>query len=115
MLLVVTYHALAHPFRLAGDGTVATVEQDGDGFLDQCIQTVAGTVVGEREMCMPYGVPDPAWHGLEADDIRAALSLFGPHGIVIQSVETEWVGELSARVTINWDRETSSSLGVNQP
>jgi hypothetical protein len=115
MLLVVTYHALGHPFRLSADGSVYTVAQDSDGFLDQCIQTVAGTIVGEREMCMPYGVPDPAWHGLEADDIQAALSLFGPHDVEIKDVQTTWQSELSAHVVVNWDRVSSSTLGVNQP
>jgi len=115
MLQDVTYRALGHPFHLAGDGTVYTVPQDSDSFLDQCIQTVVGTIVGEREMCMPYGVPDPAWHGLEASDIEAALSLFGPTNIAINGVDTEWVSETSAHITVNWDRVSSATLGVDQP
>jgi hypothetical protein len=110
MLQGVTYRALGHPFRLDSDGAVSTVDQGSDGFLDQCIQTVVGTIVGEREMCMPYGVPDPAWHGLEADDIQAALALFGPKNVTIETVETTWASEQHAQVTVNWNRTGDEGL-----
>jgi len=115
MLTGVTVRVLGHPFRLAGDGSVLTVQQGSDGFVDQCIQTVVGTVVGEREMCMPYGVPDPTWHGIDGSDIEAAISLFGPGGVTTLDVATTWVSETHAYVVVNWERVNSATLGVDQP
>jgi len=115
MLTGVTMRVLAHPFHLAADRAIAVVDQGSDGNLDQLIQTVVGTVVGEREMCQAYGIPDPVWHGIEAADIQASLSLFGPDVVVIQRVDTTWQGETEAKVTVLWERDDVTSAGSDQP
>ena len=52
---------LAIPFVLAADGTVATVEQDSEIEIAQCVGVLASTVVGSRIEVPPYGVPDPTF------------------------------------------------------
>lgn len=106
MLSPVTFRLLAHPFRLDGAGAAATVEQGSEADVDQALQVSIGTVVGERDMAWAFGLPDPGWHGISAEDVQAVINLYGPYGVTITDVSTTPVTETSADVQVVWSWPT---------
>lgn len=68
----------AHPFHVAPDGAVVTVEQWSDAQARQLVQSVVSTVVGERAMAPAFGVSDPTGRGVDAEEVWAAVELCEP-------------------------------------
>lgn len=95
---------LAFPFRIAPDGAVATVGYGTDEEVDQAIAALALTHIGERPMQPEYGIPDPAFAGLDVGDIQVGLDDYGPAGIQVDSITTEHVSDTTDRAKILWRR-----------
>jgi hypothetical protein len=76
---------LSVPFRLNQDGTVATVTQNSDQANGEQIGVVVSTIQLEREMAPGFGIPDPAFSGIETASVAAQVALYGPT-TTIQSV-----------------------------
>jgi hypothetical protein len=102
MLSRVTYRTLAHPFQLDGAGHAATVQDGTDPWVEQLLQVTIGTNVNDRDMAWAFGVPDPVWHGLGADDVQAAINLYGPAGVSITDVLTVPTSDTSATIQVVW-------------
>lgn len=64
---------LAHPFRLAANGTVLTRVAGSEEDVNDRLRLIVETIQDERPMFPSYGVPDPAFVGLSAGDIQACL------------------------------------------
>lgn len=69
---------LSFPFRLAGAGAVATVEQASDDANAEQVAVLLLTRTGERPMVPTFGLTDPAFRGIEPGEVAAGLSLYGP-------------------------------------
>lgn len=95
---------LLHPFTLTVGGRVASAEQGSDAYLESQIAVVIGTHLGERDMCVPFGVPDPVFARLSPADIQTCLDRFGPDGVTVLSVATESVSDTTDRVAVDWQR-----------
>lgn len=95
---------LLHPFTVTALGGVATAEQGSDTYIDSQIAVVIGTRLGERDMCVPYGVPDPAYATLSAADIQTCLDRFGPDDATVTSVKITTKSDLVDVADVRWRR-----------
>lgn len=93
------------PFRYSPSGKLVTVPDGSDTEVEQIIATIVLTPMGSRAMNPLFGIPDPAFAGLEVSDVQAALETFGPTGITVQQLSSKLVGADTAHVTIAWQRE----------
>jgi len=98
---------LLHPFALTPSGRVATAEPGSDAYLESQIRVIVGTKIGERDMCMPFGIPDPAFSRLTVADIQTCCDRFGPDELRITSVDSVATDEFNQATTINWDRQAT--------
>jgi hypothetical protein len=108
---------IAFPFAVGPDGAVVTVEDGSDLFVEQQLQVIIGTHPGERPMCWPFGVPDPAFDEIQPGDVQAVLDDYGPFGVTVTDVTAEPVpagpggaGVVSA-VTVQWQWSSGGSGG----
>jgi|SRR5579875_905821 len=69
---------LSVPFRLAANGTVATVTEGTDQANAEQLSVIVRTIQGEREMQPGFGLPDPAFNGISLGDLTAQVALWGP-------------------------------------
>jgi hypothetical protein len=69
---------LSHPFRLAANGEVVTVEQFSDTANEEQIAVLMLTRVGERPMAPSFGIHDPAFNGFQPTELAAQLAVWGP-------------------------------------
>lgn len=103
--------ALSFPFKLNPDGTADTVGYGTDREVEEAIAALVLTHLGERLMHPTFGVPDPAFAGLDVGDIQVGLDQFGPAGINIQSVTTEPVegADQMVRAKVAWQYTTDGT------
>jgi hypothetical protein len=69
---------LAHPFRLLGNGSVATVEQSSDEAHAEQLAVLALTRRGERVLVPGFGVGIDAFSRVDAAELAAGVALYGP-------------------------------------
>lgn len=91
------------PFRIGGDGSIATVEEGSDPAVEEAIAVAMLTRAGERITVPTFGAVDPAFVGVEAGSLQRHLDDFGPN-VVITSVTTRPQQPHSEAVTVEWDR-----------
>lgn len=100
---------LAHPFGIGPDGHCRTVEPDSDEHYQQLLTVAVTTRPGEREMCLPYGLPDPAFRGVEPEDVQAVVDDFGPP-VTIAAVDVRTVSDTEQIANLVWDYKTAGEL-----
>lgn len=83
---------LAYPFQITPGGRIATVEHDSVQAKAQQLEVLIRTRTGERVLVPAFGLPDPAFRGLQLDDIRTRVELFGPNVTVTEVIEGPIVG-----------------------
>lgn len=91
------------PFRIGGDGSIATVEEGSDPAIEEAIAVAMLTRPGERTTVPTFGAVDPAFVGVEAGSLQRHLDDFGPN-ITITSVTTRHQPPHSETVTVAWER-----------
>ena len=69
---------LSFPFRLAGAGAVATVEQASDEANAEQLAVLLLTRTGERPMVPSFGLTEPAFRGIDPGEVAAGVELYGP-------------------------------------
>lgn len=93
---------LSQPFRLRPDGMVATVVDGTDEAAGEAIATLVRTRRGERELVPEFGITDPAFGSVSADELNAALAAFGP-ALRVTSVDADPVDDRNTRVVITYE------------
>lgn len=91
------------PFRIGGDGSIATVEEGSDPAIEEAIAVAMLTRPGERVTVPTFGAIDPAFVGVEAGALQRHLDDFGPN-VVITSITTRQQPPHAEAVTVAWDR-----------
>lgn len=91
------------PFRIGGDGSVATVEEGSDQAIEEAIAIAMLTRPGERITVPTFGAVDPAFAGVEAGALQRHLDDFGPN-VVITSITTRVQPSHTEAVTVAWER-----------
>lgn len=95
------------PFALAGDGKGLRVnEQDSQEDVEDCVEVVLSTVIGERQELPTYGLPDQAFreNGADMQVIDIVIDQWEPRADVTLSAEE--IEDLTQHVKINM-RETN--------
>lgn len=93
---------LSFPFRLASDGTVATVLDGSDDANAEALAVLVQTIRGERPLAPDFGVTDPAWAELTAGEVNAQLDRFGP-AIRVTDVTADPDGDRVARTVLTYE------------
>lgn len=99
---------LSHPFRLGGDGSIATVEQGSDAARAQEVGALIMTVRGERELVSAFGVTDPAFGYLDTAEVAVGIELFGPP-VDLTDVTITYPAETTERVVLTWENSEGAS------
>ena len=92
---------LRHPFGLAVNGNVATVDQDSDAADAQGVAVLVLTRRGERPLVPGYGIADPTFAGVDAGEVAAGVARYGPP-VRIVNVTTTPAGPAAHRVTVTY-------------
>lgn len=92
------------PFRLGGDGSIATVEEGSDPAIEEAIAVAMLTRPGERITVPTFGAIDPAFTGVEAGVLQRHLDDFGPN-VIVTSVTTHHQPPHAEAVTVAWERQ----------
>jgi hypothetical protein len=92
---------LSHPFRLLPNGAAATAEQQSEAAEAEQIGVLVLTRRGERPLASGFGIFDPAFAGLRATELVAAVAAYGPP-VTINNVESTAVSDTVQQVTIEF-------------
>lgn len=101
---------ISFPFRIGGTGTIATVDQDSDPYVEERIALALLTRPGERIQVPTFGTADPAFAGFEAGALRRHLVDFGP-AVLLRSVEIDYDIAGNERVVVDWERPETDIAG----
>lgn len=74
---------LSYPFRLTANGSIATVEQASDQGNAEQIGVALLTIAGERPLQPGFGIPDPAFGGVQPGVVTAQVARYGPPVTVV--------------------------------
>lgn len=94
---------ISHPFRLAGDGSVATEVQDTDIHNAEQIAVVALTRPGERVLVPEFGMTDPTFdNDINVLELQSQIDTFGPP-VIIEDVDIDFEGDTVMSVILTFD------------
>lgn len=93
---------IAYPFTITPGGRVATVDHDTSVARGQQLAVLVATNIGERVLVPAFGIPDPAFRGVNVEDVRAGVELFGPP-VDVTAVTAAAVEAGSQKVRISFD------------
>jgi hypothetical protein len=93
---------LAHPLRLDGSGSIATIDQGSTMQAAQLAQAVVSTVTGERELAPDFGIPDPTGVGVSAETLLAAMAVCEPD-LTLVEVEIAGAEQQDVTLTVAWE------------
>ena len=101
---------LAWPLSLDATGSLATVEQDSDDDIKQCIRAILLTRVGDRADLPELGVPDlmGGEQPLDLDGIEEIVRRHEPRVDVLLASEPDALDNLIADVTATWRRQPTA-------
>lgn len=100
---------LAWPVTLGPDGRLATVAQDSDADIGQCIRLVLEHRPGDRPDLPEMGVLDPSFgEELDVDGIVAQVTRHEPRATVRPQVMRDVLDEFTTELQLEWDRPASA-------
>lgn len=91
------------PFRIGGDGSIATVDESSEQAIEEAIAVAMLTRPGERITVPTFGAVDPAFVGVEAGALQRHLNDFGPN-ITITAVTSVRTPPHTEAVTVAWEQ-----------
>lgn len=100
---------MSFPFRLDPGGTVATVEQGSDRYVEEQLAVALLTTPGERIQAPTFGCADPAFAGFELGNLTRHLTDFGPE-VTVTEVGTRRRSDDTEELTVNWTRRGGENL-----
>lgn len=103
--LCMTEGVLSFPFRLTPQGEAAIAPYGSDQEVREAIAALTLTYLGERLLSPEFGITDPAWNGIDPNDVQAGLDNYGPVGVTVTGVEEEPVTETQTAYVIEWSHD----------
>lgn len=79
---------ISFPFRIGPNGAVVTQEQGSVDYFGELIAQLVTTIPGERDQAPLFGVSDPTFSGIDAQELVYKIDLFGPP-VAITSVMSQ--------------------------
>lgn len=103
---------LAWPLRLVG-GRFATVEQDSDDDIAQCIKAIVQTSPGERADLPDMGLADPVFEEqpLDVDALREMVARHEPRAAITATATTDPIDTALAELGIEWGLSADHDQG----
>jgi hypothetical protein len=100
---------LKWPLQLDPAGRLATVEQDSDDDIRQCVEAILRYRVGDRFDRPEMGMADPTFEELPIDlaAIREVLDRHELRAHVLLTGGDELLDELTAEIRAEWERNTT--------
>lgn len=96
------HNILQFPFNITPAGNAAVVPQGGEEEAAQTVSVILSTVIGERPMAHTFGIPDPAFIGIETADIVTVLNDYGLTHIEVEDLIVEWPEERTQQAEVRW-------------
>lgn len=93
---------LSHPFRLASNGKVATVDQDSDQGHAEQLAVLCLTRIGERDMAPGFGITEPTFTAVDPAEIVAGLAEYGP-AVVLNDLQATYEDDSTQLVRIDFE------------
>jgi hypothetical protein len=93
---------LSFPFRVATNGTIATVAQGSDQANGEQLAVLVSTIQGECDMAPGFGMPDAAFSGIIPGVMASQVAMWGPD-VTITAVSAVQVSETESDVTIGFE------------
>ncbi len=93
---------LSHPFRVGGNGSIATVDQNSDQANAEQIAILVLTEIGERPLIPGFGITDPTFSSLDPAEVAAGLTAYGPD---VQVIDVRVRDESDSTQLVNVDFE----------
>lgn len=92
---------ISFPFRLAPTGYVVTREQDDTAYYAELLGVLIATHEGERELTPTFGLTDPTFSDLDAQELAYKVDIFGPP-VRLTTVTQEFVTETTVDVRVEF-------------
>jgi hypothetical protein len=95
---------LKWPLELGALGQLATVEQDSDEDIEQCLKALFLTRVGDRPDMPDVGVPDLTFteEPMDLDEVTDVLTEREPRASVLVSEQPDALEQLVSDLRIEW-------------
>lgn len=101
---------ISFPFRLSTNGSVATIDPGSDEEVEEAIAIAVHTRPGDRPLWDDFGIPDPAYVGIDAADVQVVLDAYGPEDIVVETASSEPISDLETVVAFEWHRSDDDGI-----
>lgn len=92
---------ISYPFRLGPNGNVVTRPDDSSDYYAELIATVILTRPGERPQVPLYGLSDPTFTEIDAQELIYKVGIFGPP-VRITSVRGKFVSATAQDVMVQF-------------
>lgn len=92
---------ISFPFRLAPTGYVVTRDEDDPAYYAELIGQLVATHLGERIQVPGFGLADPTFTRLDAQELAYRVEVFGPP-VKITTVTEEFVGDNTVDVRVEF-------------
>lgn len=106
---------ISFPFRVGPNGAVVTRPDDSSEYYAELIGQMVLTIPGEREQAPLFGLNDPTFAELDAQEVIYKVDLFGPP-VRIVGVTTKFTSDKQQEVLVEFAPlvadQTDPSAGV---
>ncbi len=102
---------LSYPFRVAPNGSAATVRDGSTAANTEAVAVLALTRKGERVLVPTFGTTDPVLTGLDVAELNTALTVHGPVGVRVTGVETTPTGPGSVAARLEFTENPVDGIG----
>lgn len=94
-------HLISFPFRIGLNGSVVTRPDDSSDYYAEQLAQMCLTKPGERPQVPLYGINDPTYHQIDAQELAYKVDLFGPP-VRIVSVTSQYVSATEQDVRVEF-------------
>jgi hypothetical protein len=92
---------ISFPFRIGANGHVVTRDEDDPAYYAELLGQLVATRLGERVLVPEFGLQDPTFTNLDAQELAYKVEVFGPP-VRINAVTEEQVGDNTVNVRVEF-------------
>lgn len=96
-----TTNLISFPFRLGPNGSVVTRPDDSSDYYAELLATMVLTKPGERPQVPLYGLNDPTFAELDAQELSYKVDIFGPP-VKVTKVSSQYVSAIQQDIRIEF-------------
>ena len=96
-----TTSLISYPFRLASTGSVVTRPDDSSDYYAELIAVLVATKPGERDQVPLFGLSDPTFTEVNAQELVYKIGLFGPP-VRVTAVKSKFTGATTEDILVEF-------------